>query len=308
MSRRELDAAGIRGAELRRAYTVCREINASHGRTFFLAARLLPTRARPAVHALYGFARAVDEVVDNPAPGSDPEAGLDRAAAQLDEVYGGGTPADPVLVALADTVRRHEIDRGLFDAFLRSMRMDLTVTGYETFDDLGEYMYGSAAVIGLQLLPVFGTLGPRVDAEPGAAAMGEAFQLTNFLRDVGEDLDRDRVYLPRAELAVFGVDSGLLEWSRRTGLPDRRIRAAMAAFVARNRAVYRRARAGIPLLRPESRPCVRTALTLYEGILDEIVAADYHVLHRRVVVPNRRRLAVALPSLVRTQALELLQA
>nr|WP_225957035.1 phytoene/squalene synthase family protein [Amycolatopsis lexingtonensis] len=285
---------------MRAAYTECRRINAHHGRTFFLATRLLPARARPAAHALYGFARMADELVDNPVPGSDPAASLDRVGAMVDVVFDGGTPDDAVLVALADTVRRYDLSRDLFAAFLKSMRMDLSPVEFATFAELGEYMYGSAAVIGLQMLPVFGTIGPLADAEPGAIALGEAFQLTNFLRDVGEDLDRGRLYLPVSELAAFGVSRSMLE--RRA--PDPRIRAALAYFVARTRAVYRRAEAGVSLLRPESRPCVRTALTLYQGILDEIVALDYDILTRRAVVPKSRRLVVALPPLAAVWARE----
>ncbi|WP_181771046.1 phytoene/squalene synthase family protein [Amycolatopsis pittospori] len=294
----ELDAAGITEPALRAAYTACRRINAHYGRTFFLATRLLPSRARPFAHALYGFARMADELVDNPAPGTDPALALDEVAGLVGQVFEGGTPADPVLAALADTVRRHDLHRDLFDAFLRSMAMDLKVTEYATYADLKEYVHGSAEVIGLQMLPVFGTVVPVAEAEPGAAALGEAFQLTNFLRDIGEDLDRGRLYLPTGELAAFGVDRDLLEWSRARGLPDRRIRRALAVAVARNRAVYRRAEAGIPLLREEARPCVRTALVLYEGILDEIVALGYDVLNTRAVVPRRRRAAVALPRLL----------
>ncbi|WIX78514.1 phytoene/squalene synthase family protein [Amycolatopsis carbonis] len=294
----ELDAAGISDPDLRAAYTECRRINAHHGRTFFLATRLLPARARPAAHALYGFARMADELVDNPEPGTDPKAALDDVAGMVDEVYEGGAPADPVLAALADTVRRYGVRRELVDAFLHSMRMDLTVTEYATYADLAEYVHGSACVIGLQMLPVFGTVVPLAEAEPSAAALGEAFQLTNFLRDIGEDLDRGRLYLPTEELSAFCVDRELLVESRRRGLPDPRVRRALAVAVSRARAVYRRAEAGIPLLRPESRPCVRTAITLYEGILDEIEALDYDVLNRRAVVGKGRRLAVALPQLL----------
>ncbi|MEU0537032.1 phytoene/squalene synthase family protein [Amycolatopsis tolypomycina] len=296
----ELDAAGILAPDLRAAYTECRRINAHYGRTFFLATRLLPARARPAAHTLYGFARMADELVDNPAPGSDPGVSLDRVGEMVDVVFEGGNPAEPVLAALADTVRRYGLTRDLFDSFLKSMRMDLAPVEYRTFAELGEYMYGSAAVIGLQMLPVFGTVGPPADAAPGAIALGEAFQLTNFLRDVGEDLDRGRLYLPTAELAAFGVTRELLEARR----PDPRIRAALAYFVARTRAVYRRAEAGVALLRPESRACVRTALTLYEGILDEIVALDHDILTRRAVVPKARRLVVALPPLAAVWARE----
>ncbi|PXY19613.1 phytoene/squalene synthase family protein [Prauserella muralis] len=284
--------------ELSAAYGTCRRINARHGRTYFLATRLLPADARPATHALYAFARSVDEVVDNPSPGCDPAAALAGYDRVLDAVFAGEPAAGPVERALADTVRRYGLDRSLFEAFLRSMRMDLHVREYATFADLHTYTYGSASVIGLQMLPVLGTVCPREQAAPYAAALGEAFQLTNFLRDVGEDLGRDRLYLPTSELAAFGVDRGLLEWAWRTGRTDRRIRAALAALVAHTRAVYRRAAPGITLLRKQSRPCVRTAYTLYSAILDEIVAADYAVLHRRVVVPNRRRLPVAARALL----------
>jgi 15-cis-phytoene synthase len=293
----ELDAAGITDPRLRAAYTECRHINARHGRTFFLATRLLPPRARPAAHALYGFARMADELVDNPEPGVDPAVALDKVTGFVDEVYGGSEPAEPVLRALADTVRRYRIERALVEGFLHSMRMDLTVTEYATYADLAEYIHGSAVVIGLQMLPVLGTVGPLAEAEPGAAALGEAFQLTNFLRDIGEDLDRGRLYLPTGELAAFGVDREVLQAARRAGRPDPRVRAALAFTVSRTRAVYRRAQAGIRLLRPESRPCVQTSSALYEGILDEIEAMDYDVLDRRAVVGLRRRLAVALPQL-----------
>ncbi|MFD8496810.1 phytoene/squalene synthase family protein [Amycolatopsis sp. NPDC059657] len=292
MSAKELDAAGISGAALRAAYVRCRRINAHHGRTFFLATRLLPRHARPAAHALYGFARSADELVDNPEPGTDPVVALDKLAGHLDGVFDGHDPADPVLAALADTVRRYALDRELFDAFLHSMRMDLDVTEYATYADLAEYIHGSAAVIGLQMMPVLGTVVPRAEAAPSAAALGEAFQLTNFLRDVGEDLDRGRIYLPTTELAAFGVDRELLRWARSTGRSDARIERALAYAVARTRAVYRRAEVGIPLLRKESRPCVQTALTLYEGILDEICWSNYRVLDRRVSVPLSRRLIV----------------
>jgi phytoene synthase len=163
-------------------------------------------------------------------------------------------------------------------------------------------MYGSAAVIGLQMLPVLGTTVPRSDAEPAAAALGVAFQLTNFLRDVGEDLDRGRVYLPADELAAYGVDGELLRWCRAGGRRDPRVRRSLAHLVARTRAVYRRAAPGIEQLAVRSQPCVRTACTLYGGILDRIVAADYDVLTQRVTVPTRRRLAVAVPELGRALA------
>jgi phytoene synthase len=278
---------------LEAAYARCRRINAAHGKTFYLATLLLPADRRPAVHALYGFARLADEVVDN--PGSSPAAELDSLEQQLKAAL-TGVAEHPVLAALADTVARYGIEPALFEDFLASMRMDLHQCEYASYAELCTYMRGSAEVIGLQMLPV---LGAEDGAEPYAAALGEAFQLTNFLRDVAEDLDRGRVYLPADELAAFGVDRALLAWCRESGRRDRRVRAALAHLAARTRAVYRHAAAGIALLAPESRPCVSVAFTLYQGILDELAAQDYDVFGPRAVVPTSRRLAVALPGLVR---------
>ena len=287
---------------LAEAYRACRRINARYGRTYFLATRLLPADSRPAVHALYGFARLADEIVDNAVAPGDPGHALDMLEKALNEAFAGSLPAHPVLMALVDTVRRYDIEETLFTEFLASMRMDLTVTEYATFADLAEYVHGSAGVIGLQMLPVLGTVGPRAEAAPYAAALGEAFQLTNFLRDIGEDLDRGRLYLPAEELAAFGVDRAMLEHAHRTGLAERPVRRALAHLVAYTRAVYRRAEPGIALLREESRPCIGTADRLYRHILDEITACDYDVLGRRVVVPTRRRLRLAAPGLARAVA------
>lgn len=273
------------------AFRACKRIAARHGRTYFLATLLLPARARPATYALYAFARRVDDAVD--LPGGDPHRALDDSARLLDDVYAGREVDGPVATALAATVQRYGLRRAWFDAFLHSMRMDLHTTEYPTFAALDEYVHGSARVIGLQMLPVLGTTVPQAEAEPYAAALGEAFQLTNFLRDVGEDLRRGRLYLPTSELAAFDVDRELLEWSLATGRPDPRIRRALRGLVAHNRAIYRRARPGIALLRPESRPCVTTAFTLYQGILDEITANDYDVLGSRATVGRRRRAGVA---------------
>jgi phytoene synthase len=298
----ELDAAGITDPALRAAYATCRELNARHGRTYFLATRLLPAARRPAVHALYGFARYADDIVDDLGDGArtaERAARLDRLDADLAAALAGGPAAHPVLTALADTAGRYRIDPAHFADFMVSMRMDTEVAEYPTFTELGRYMHGSAAVIGLQMLPVLGTVVPRERAEPAAAALGVAFQLTNFLRDVGEDLDRGRVYLPTAELAAFDVDRDLLEHCRRTRRTDPRVRRALAHLVAHTRAVYRRAEPGLAMLEPVSRACVACAFRLYRGILDEICAADYDVLHRRVAVSPRRRAAVAAPGLAR---------
>jgi 15-cis-phytoene synthase len=297
-ARAELDAAGITDPALRAGYAVCRALNAHHGRTYFLATRLLPAARRPAVHALYGFARYADEIVDDlgdDRPAAQKAAQLDVLDAQLQQALAGEPTELPVLAAVADTARRYALDPAHFADFLTSMRMDTEVTEYATFDELGRYMRGSAAVIGLLMLPVLGTVVPRAEAEEPAAALGVAFQLTNFLRDVGEDLDRGRVYLPAEELAAFGVDRELLVRCRRTHTPDPRVRRALAHLVAHTHAVYRRAAPGVGMLEPVSRACVACAFTLYSRILDRIEAVDYDILDRRVSVPRRTRIAVAAP-------------
>ncbi|MHA3024744.1 phytoene/squalene synthase family protein [Mycobacterium sp. BMJ-28] len=293
----ELNAAGVRGTALRDAYAHCRSINARDGKTFFLATRLLAPQQRPAVHALYGFARYADDILDT----FDERDNLARAAelqSLSDRLFGCLTGAasptgDPVLTAVVHTARQYDLGWGLFDDFLASMRMDLTVTGYPNRPALERYMYGSAEVIGLQMLPVLGTTAPREEAEPRAAALGKAFQLTNFLRDVDEDLTRGRVYLPADELAGHGVDRDVLLWCQRNGRIDQRVRNALIEQHAATRRVYREAEPGIAMLAPQSRPCVQAAFTLYSEILSCIEDSDYQVFGRRASVGNARRAVVA---------------
>ncbi|MEU2490530.1 phytoene/squalene synthase family protein [Streptomyces sp. NPDC007883] len=308
MTRRELDAAGITDPALRGAYTACRRLNARHGRTYFLATRLLPVERRPAVHALYGFARWADDIVDDldsHATTAERAAALHRLSERLGTGLRLGHSPEPVVHALAHTARRYGIDHRHFTDFLASMRSDLEVTDYADYGELRRYMHGSAAVIGLQMLPVLGTVVPREEAAPHAAALGVAFQLTNFLRDVGEDLDRGRVYLPADLLAAHGVDRDLLLWSRATGRRDPRITEALRAAARLTRGVYREAAPGLAMLDPVSRPCIRTAFVLYGGILEAIADDGYACVHRRAVVPPVRRAAVALDGFVRVVAARL---
>ena len=297
----ELQAAGIAGERLRESYRYCRRLNAEHGRTYFLATRLLTPSQRPAVHALYGFARYADDILDDlqsDASVVDREARLERLASKF---FDGDEVSEPVLPAVLHTARTYRIPLNLFEEFLAAMRMDLTVTDYPDRPALNRYMRGSAEVIGLEMLPVLGTVGPLRDAEPTAEALGRAFQLTNFLRDINEDLQRNRVYLPADELAAFGVDRELLMWCQRTTRTDPRVRQALAAQHAITRAIYREAHKGIALLAPQSRPCVATAFTLYSEILDRIEDIDFAVFSERASVGMGRRLQVFTGGLVRAR-------
>jgi phytoene synthase len=299
--RGELDAAGIADPELRNAYRRCRELNAAHGRTFFLATRLLAPEQRPPVHALYGFARYADDILDDLNPSLDTATRAARLQRLSNQFFAHTDhPAQPVLAAVSHTARRYGIGDELFDDFLASMRMDLTVTDYPNRAALNLYMKGSAEAIGLQLLPILGTVGPTAQAAPHAAALGRAFQLTNFLRDIDEDLTRRRVYLPADELAAYNVDRDLLMWCHDNRQTDRRVRNALVDQHGITRQVYRYAEGGIALLAPRSRACVATALTLYSEILDRIEDCDFAVFSQRATVGTARRLGVAGTGLLRS--------
>ena len=283
-----MTATTERQARLAAAYAHCAAIAARHGQSYHLATRLLTPDRRPAVHALYAAARTADDLVD--LPGADPAGDLAAwSAALLDELVTGWSD-DPVRLALVDTYRRYDIAVEHLVDFLAAMTSDLEVTGYPDLAALDRYMWGSAAVIGLQVLPVLGTARgvPREEAAPYAIALGEAFQLTNFLRDVAEDVDRGRVYLPADAMAAHGVTREQLAAKRH----DARFEALMRDMVAVVRRRYDDAEPGTPLLAPESRDCVRAATALYGGILTEIERAGYRVLDRRVRVSRPRRLAV----------------
>jgi phytoene synthase len=277
--------------DLAAAYERCRELHRRHGRTYYLATRLLPAWKRRHVHALYGFTRYADEIVDR----TEALPPAERAA-RLQEFAGRflrGETDDPLLPAVLHTIAVFDMDHADFTKFLRSMAMDLTVMAYPTYDDLLDYMEGSAAVIGTMMLPILGSHDPAAAREP-ARQLGLAFQLTNFIRDVAEDLDRGRTYLPDEDLARFGVTRSDLCARRSTP----QIKALIRYEVSRAREHYRAAAPGIPLLNPGSQACMRTAFQLYGGILDEVVAADYDVFTKRATVPNRRRAAVAVRSLL----------
>jgi 15-cis-phytoene synthase len=301
---RELDAAGITEPGLRAGYLLNRRLNARLGRTYYLATLLLPAAKRPYVHALYGFARRADDIVDE-AEVNDPaavRAALENWCVDALTELEWGESSDLALRAVIDTVQRWNIPLSYFTDFLESMRMDLDVTGYATYADLEKYMWGSAAVIGLEMLPILGRAEtpdgdpvPWHRIEPHAIDLGMAFQLTNFLRDVGEDLRRGRVYLPQESLDAFGVNRERLA----RGRVDEPIRNLLAAEIERTRVLYRRARPGIEMVDESSRDCLRAALTLYGEILDEIEHNDYDVFSGRVAVGLRRRAVVGLGGLRR---------
>lgn len=292
----ELDAAGVYDLRLRESYAECKRLNALHGKTYYLATLLLPKAKRPFVHALYGFARYADEIVDDLASTLTPQEKADVLSKWSSGVLAGlqnGTSEDPVGRALVDTAKRFKIPHQHFIDFLHSMEMDLTVTQYQSYEDLLEYVYGSAAVIGLEMVPV---LGYSDDAAfESAKKLGIAFQLANFIRDVGEDLERGRIYLPLDELSRFGVTRELLE--KRVLTPE--IIEALKFQIARVRQLQLEAAPGIAMLDKTSRPCIEAASELYCGIVDEVEAIGYDIFNKRAKTSTLRRLRVASTAYVR---------
>ncbi|MEP7161167.1 MAG: isopentenyl-diphosphate Delta-isomerase [Dermatophilaceae bacterium] len=275
----------------RDGYRRCQAITRRHGTTYYWGARLLVPTDRRHVYALYALARLADDIVDLPGRRGPSEVatGLQEFEDQFWTSLTSEQVSDPVLVAIARTVRDCGLDHDVFHRFFAAMRTDLVRSHYDSWADLLGYMDGSAAVIGEMMLPV---LHPMQGAREPAQCLGLAFQLTNFLRDVVEDLERGRVYLPADELAHYGVD-----------LSERRVtpqwRDFMSFQIARNRRLYRQADEGLLLLPARSRRCVTTARILYARILDLIEDADYDVFSGRLAVPTRVKAGTAARMILR---------
>jgi len=312
-------------ALLTEGYRECAKLTWRYGTTYFWGATLLPKPQRKDVYAVYALCRLADDIVDLPngphsgaSPGTAPIATTnsahvfpesDAVAAESDRTLpddadrqaavsaqlrafaeefrtslAAGGSTYPVMAAVVHTVITRRIDPECFDRFFAAMAMDLTTSTYQTWEDLRDYMEGSAAVIGEMMLPVLEPISEA--AKPPARSHGLAFQLTNFLRDVNEDLDRGRVYLPQDDLRLFEID---LE--RRQLSPQ--WRAFLAYEIQRNRALYSFADTGIAMLPPRSARCVGTARVLYAQILDEIERNGYDVFSQRARVPTARKAATA---------------
>jgi 15-cis-phytoene synthase len=269
-------------SQLAEGYRRAARITRDNGTTYYWGTMLLPPERRRHVYAVYALCRLADDIVDAPSATTTDRvpqttAALDAFRDRVTDVLDGGPTDDPVLAAIGDSFARCGIPRENVDRFFGAMGQDLTVATYEMWEDLVAYMEGSAAVIGEMMLPV---LRPRApEAFEPARALGFAFQLTNFLRDVGEDLDRGRVYVPQVDLRRFGADP----WERRV-TPE--WRELMRFEIARNRELYAQADAGIPLLPASSARCVATARELYARILTKIEARDYDVFTGRARVAS----------------------
>jgi 15-cis-phytoene synthase len=288
-----LDPAGGKkldgGLSLAESYDLCRRVQKAHSRTYYFSTRLFPQEVRPRVHALYAFMRYADEIVDTPhdLPLDSQLAVLEDFEEETKAAISGEEVPNPVLRAYADTVRTCGIDPATIAAFFESMKMDTRDFRYPTYEDLEVYTYGSAAVVGLMMCRVVGVADGKAD--PHAGALGVAMQLSNFLRDVGEDWRRGRVYLPLEDLARFGYT----ERDLASGLVDERFVDLMRFEIGRARKLYEIADEGIAYIPRGRRFPVVVARELYAAILDRIEAQNYDVFSRRAQVSRPGKVMVA---------------
>jgi phytoene synthase len=275
---------------LTECYELCRQTHKDHSKTYYFSTSLFPKEVRPHVHALYAFMRYADEIVDNPGTTSFDEQFASLKAFEeetLAAVAGEYVPPNPVLRAFANMVYACDIEPGLIAAFLKSMKMDTGIFRYPAYEDLEEYTYGSAAVVGLMMCRVMSVSDER--ANPHAEALGVAMQLTNFLRDIKEDWARGRVYLPMEDLERFGY----AEEELGRGILDERFLGLMRFEISRARALYELADEGMSYIPRGQRYPVVVARRLYEAILGRLEAQGYDVFARRAQTSFARKLRVA---------------
>lgn len=272
------DVIGV--TERNAAYTHCVEMTRQHSKSFYLSTALLPASKRRAIRALYAFCRTSDDIVDQAVAGNASHA----LAHWVWMVHHRCTPRDnPVLIAWNDTVAQYGISQELVDELLAGITMDLTVSRYETFEDLWMYCYRVASVVGLISMQIIGHHDEAIDY---AVKLGVALQLTNILRDVGEDAQRGRIYLPQADLRRFGLSDADIFGQQQSP----QFTALMRYEIQRAHALYDDAWAGIGLLSADSRLAIAAAAVIYRGILDSIQHNAYDVFNQRAFVPLTRKL------------------
>lgn len=273
---------------LRIAYKEAEAITAAHSKSFHFASGLLPEEKRAAVRALYAFCRTVDDIVDEVELKKDREFELDYWR-NIVETASASTD-DRVAAAWADTLSRYHIPRHYALQLIDGVARDISQNRYQTFDDLATYCYGVASTVGLMSMYIIGFKGH--DAVPYAIKLGVALQMTNILRDVGEDYRNGRLYLPREELITYGIR----EEDIAAGRVNDNWRQFMKFQIERTRHLYEASWAGVKLLEREGQLAIGAASVFYQGILEDIEKHDYDVFSRRASLSAMGKIA-KLPSL-----------
>ena len=294
-------------ASVEDAYQLCRQITAKYSKTFYLGTLLMSEAKRRAIWAIYVWCRRTDELVDGPGAALTTPETLEMWERQLESLF-AGHPFDDLDVALVDTLQRFPLDIQPFRDMIAGQRMDLYRSRYETFEDLNLYCYRVAGTVGLMSTAVMGvdtfnhaTAWSQKQQDPTteAIALGIANQLTNILRDVGEDAQRGRIYLPIEDLARFNYT----EQDLFNSVIDDRWRELMRFQIQRTREFYAEAEKGISNLCPDARWPVWAALMLYSQILDRIERNNYDVFNQRAYVPSVRKLRTLPVAWLRSQVL-----
>jgi len=279
------------------AYERCTEITRAEARNFYFGFILLPRERRRGIHALYAFSRLCDDSVDGAEGQAEKEAAVAARRRDVDAAYAGAVPADdPVLIALADAIRRFGIPRGPMDALVEGVAMDLDTTRYPDWAALKTYCDRVAGAVGVLSLHVFGFRDPA--AVGHAEDLGVAMQVVNIMRDVQEDSLRDRIYLPADEMAAHGVTEADIMADRMT--PG--MRHLMEAQAARAGEYFASGHMLLPMLDLRARMCVQMLAALYEDILARLAARDFDVTRGRVSLPGRRKLVLMARSIARALA------
>jgi 15-cis-phytoene synthase len=292
--------------QLRAAYSVCRHIARSAAKNFYYGFLVLPARKRNALSAVYAFMRHADDISDDPTiPAEQRREKLEEWINALRHVIDGERTDDPVLFALADSQKRFKIPLELLEKLVRGTEMDLPAScshsspstshqlQYETFDQLYDYCYHVASVVGLVCIRIFGYRDPR--AEKLAEDTGVAFQLTNILRDVKEDTALGRVYLPREDFARLGIEVHALT----DGSAPASVRPLLELEAQRAREYYKSAEELLPLIDEDSRGALWTLVEIYRRLLEKIVARNYDVFSQRVILSTAEKLNVMVKGFFR---------
>ena len=294
--------------QLRAAYGVCRHIARSEAKNFYYGFLVLPARKRSALSAVYAFMRHADDISDDPA--IPPERRREKLAewmAALRRVVEGERTDDPVLMALADTQKTFNIPLKLLEKLVQGTAMDLPKLSaeqsaaaatnvqvhYDTFDQLYDYCYHVASVVGLICIRIFGYRDPR--AEKLAEQTGVAFQLTNIIRDVKEDSQLGRVYLPSEDLRRFGVDARVLT----NGNSAVALRAVLEFEAQRARELYHSAEELLLLIDDDSQPALWTLVEIYRRLLERIASRGYDVFSERVRLSTAEKVGILAKGFVR---------
>lgn len=271
-------------AHLNHAYEVCRQITRHHSKSFFLASQLLPYEKRRAVRALYAFCRRTDDIVDGDSLLGGDSAELTLENWRKSSLTTSRSTSDPVILAWTDARKRFHVPLRYAHQLIDGMRSDLSFTRYPDFESLTTYCYGAASTVGLMSMHIIGS--EDEDAIRYAVKLGVALQLTNILRDIGEDWQMGRLYLPLDELSAFG----LTETDIAEGVVTEKWRDFMRFQIERTRTIYTEAWPGIDMLSRDGRLSIAAAATFYRGILQDIEARNYAVFDQRAYVSNGQKL------------------